>query len=410
MKKYFLYSITIMVFSSLMFAACKKEYRIKEKEADDKLITINVSNVDQLYAAVNDPANAKKRIVLAPGTYILNASFPNGGRLELQEDMELQGKNGHPDQVIIDESSLPSASFSIPPIRTGGIRLGRGTNTLEWLTIKGSAAGLSVIDTDLPSTETYIKIFHVNIIGNGSSIGIDIRNVLPEEAGRKIYAELAHNDITGNTTLLGPGVEVQNSNGASGSLIKVNLKNNNIHGNRVGLGAFQNGASSSVINSRIEVTSYADRIEENGVGMYVGGGASQVPAAIVNGNTTIIEVHGSSIRNNNPVPLPAILRPDVPGFTPCGIYMFGGRSSNIQGNNKASDNTLRVSFWGSDIADNNLPHVLAFGAWCQPQALLAGTNNLVEVYLNGVSKKATVEATPSFPTEPAGTNMVNIFR
>jgi hypothetical protein len=42
--------------------------------------------------------------VLAPGTYILNASYPNAGRLELLENMELQGQPGQPEVVIIDAS------------------------------------------------------------------------------------------------------------------------------------------------------------------------------------------------------------------------------------------------------------------------------------------------------------------
>jgi hypothetical protein len=110
------------------------------------------------------------------------------------------------------------------------------------------------------------------------------------------------------------------------------------------------------------------------------------------------------------VPLPAHLRPDVIGFAPCGIYMFGGRSSHIQGTNKSSNNTLKVSFWGCNISDNSFPEILAFGAWCQPQALLAGTNNLVEIHFKGVSKQTVVTAVPSSPDEPAATNVVTIFR
>ena len=41
---------------------------------------------------------------------------------------------------------------------------------------------------------------------------------------------------------------------------------------------------------------------------------------------------------------------------------------------------------------------------------LAGTNNVVNIHLYGVSANATVNATSSLPGEPAGTNTVNIFR
>jgi len=54
---------------------------------------IEVSNVEQLYDAVNEPANAGATIVLAPGRYVLTkvkagvGTRPNNGRLELQTDM-----------------------------------------------------------------------------------------------------------------------------------------------------------------------------------------------------------------------------------------------------------------------------------------------------------------------------------
>ena len=408
--------------SLFILSACQKQ--IDQPENKNEIATfagsnaenakrINVSNIDQLYNEVNNPENAGGIIILKPGTYILSASYPNGGRLELQTDMSLQGQPGSPAKVIIDESSLPAASFTIPSVRTGGIRVGRGTNTLEWLTVNGgniSANPFSVIDTDLPSTETHIGIFHLNIFGNGNSIGVDIRNRRPEQAGRKIYADLEHNDITGVITFLGPAIEIQNANNASGSFISVNLLENYLHGNKVGVGAFNNGASSSVINSSIEVTSHADRIEENGVGLYLGGGLSQVATAFGSDNITIFEAHGSSIRNNNPVPMPPELLPNVSVYTPCGIYTFGGISTSVGGNNRSSNNTLKVSFWGCDISDNNSPDINVFGAWCLPQASLAGTNNLVEIHLNGNSANAIVAATPSVPAEAGGTNMVNIIR
>jgi hypothetical protein len=58
-----------------------------------KGFVIEVSNVEQLYDAVNEPANAGATIVLAPGRYVLTkvkagvGTRPNNGRLELQTDM-----------------------------------------------------------------------------------------------------------------------------------------------------------------------------------------------------------------------------------------------------------------------------------------------------------------------------------
>lgn len=61
---------------------------------------IYVSSVDELYAAVNNVNNAGAEVILAPGVYVLNASYPNGGRLELQTDMSLRGQAGQTDVVI----------------------------------------------------------------------------------------------------------------------------------------------------------------------------------------------------------------------------------------------------------------------------------------------------------------------
>jgi hypothetical protein len=40
----------------------------------------------------------------------------------------------------------------------------------------------------------------------------------------------------------------------------------------------------------------------------------------------------------------------------------------------------------------------------------AGTNNVVELYLRGLSAGGIVEAENSIPYEAAGTNVVNVYR
>jgi hypothetical protein len=88
------------------------------------------------------------------------------------------------------------------------------------------------------------------------------------------------------------------------------------------------------------------------------------------------------------------------------MYAVGGLS--IPGGS-TSNNKLSVKLWGCRFSDNNGSDIIAFGAFSS-SAIPAGTNNTTEIYLQGVSKKALVMATPSFPTEPAGTNIVNIIR
>ena len=93
---------------------------------------VHVSNLDELYAAVNNSENAGTEVILAPGIYVLNSSYPNAGRLELQTDMALKGQNGDPDAVFIDQSSLPVTSLVLSVGgRTGGIRMGREQTLLN---------------------------------------------------------------------------------------------------------------------------------------------------------------------------------------------------------------------------------------------------------------------------------------
>src|SRR5688572_27443064 len=98
-----------------------------------------VFNVDQLYAAINDPQNAGRQVVASPGVYMLSATDsngvprPNGGRLEFQEDMSLMGVAGDRSAVVINGINLPSSSLAGGLVPLGAIRLGRGRNSVEWL-------------------------------------------------------------------------------------------------------------------------------------------------------------------------------------------------------------------------------------------------------------------------------------
>jgi len=375
---------------------------------------VYVSNLDELYAAVNDPDNAGTDVILAPGTYVLSASYPNGGRLELQTNMSLSGQPGQIDAVLIDQSSLPSTSLVLTVGgRTGGIRMGKGTNSLEWLSLKGanvSANPFSVINTDLLSIETWINISHVKVDVNGCVIGINLRNRLAEHSGRKIYATLEDNEVLGAVNFNGLGIAAQIANGASGSFIKVNMRGNYIHGNKVGLLAFASAQTATVINSTIEIESTADRIEGNGCGIDFTGAVNQTTTTVANNNTAILKMYGSSISYNNPSGAPQLA--PVNGAFPGAMTLTAGYNSvnNIGGFDRASNNTMLVECTGCTISNNGSTDIYAYAAWCLPPCVLAGSNNIAELYLQGVSANAIVESAASVPTEPAGTNVLKIYR
>jgi hypothetical protein len=408
----------------LFITACQKDLR--EPNVQPELSTsannsnnqksgkkIYVSTLDALYTAVNDPGNLGAEVILAPGTYVLNANYPNGGRLELQTDMSLRGQPGNSDAVLIDQSLLNAGSYITPAASTGGIRLGRGSNSLEWLTVKGgtlSVNAFAVLAADLLSAETAIKISHVQVQGNGTRIGIDLRNRLAEHAGRKIYADIEHSEITGFTSSLGFALAVFNVNSAFGAEIRLNMRENYIHGNKIGLITNNGAFNRTMENGFIEITSQADRLENNGCALDPTGGGNQATTTFSNNNSTIVKMYGSKIRNNNPPGVPEVQ--PVNGALPGGVYAVGGFNSvnNSSGYNRASNNTMKLFFYGCDISNNNGTDIYAYGAWCFPAAVLAGTNNLLEIYLHGQSANATVSVTQSEPAEPAGTNVVNVYR
>jgi len=407
-----LFGITIFIFSS-----CKKEIdqHSNQQEISSAANRANnenriyVSDINQLYAAVNDPANTNSKIVLAPGTYILNPNHPNAGRIELLDNMELHGQPGHPEQVIIDASALPATSFNpplnFPTARTGAIRIGRGANTIEWLTVLGnsSQSALSVIDADLVSTPiARVRIAHC--IVSGGRIGINLRNPSTASNGRILEAEIADNEIKENLVEFGQGIELQNAAGANGAIIRVTLHGNYVHGNKVGMGAWNNNSVNTVTNSNsISIQSNGDRFHENGIGIFLNAGLNQGTTTTANENFLRLEAQGTSIKNNIGVPPPYLFNPAT-----CGIYAAGGLSLR-GGAADASKNRLEISLWGCSISGNQGRDITAYGAFSN-SAPLAGTYNVVNIHLHGVSTNATVNAMPSFPAETAGTNSVNIFR
>lgn len=423
MKKNAIIIVTIVI-NLLLFNSCQKAIDNPSVQAEEISLANNintqhtkkkvyVTSVDELYSAVNNPENTGTEVVLAPGSYLLNASYPNGGRLELQTDMTLRGQPGNSEAVLIDQSTLPAASYITSAASTGGVRLGRGTNGLEWLSIKGgtlSVNAFAVIAVDLASAETSVKISHVKVYSNGTRIGIDLRNRLPDHTGRKIYADLAHNEITGFTSSLGFALAVFNVNNAIGAVIKLNMKENYIHGNKIGLITNNGAFNRTMENGVIEITSQADRLQNNGCAIDPTGGGNQSPTTFANNNTTTIKMFGSTIRNNNPPGVPE-LQP-VNGALAGGVYAVGGFNSvnNITGYNRASNNKMKLEFYGCDISNNNGADIYAYGAWCFAAAVLAGTHNILDIYLHGISSNASVVVTQSEPAEPSGTNVVNVYR
>lgn len=423
MKKQLQYSALLILCTSILLISCQKEinHPVNNEElsssssnsnshrADNR---INVSDVAQLYAAINNPENAGSTIVLAEGTYLLSPNYPKSGRLELQHDMSLVGQRGHPGSVIIDVTNLPPSSLTLPPIppattspRVGAVRMGNGNNSIEWMTLQNDPAHSirSLIQTDIIATAvTQIRIVHCII--KGSSIGMSIINREPAANGRIIEAEIEDNEIMDNTLpQFGSGIQIQNSMGVSDAAIYATLKRNYIHGNKAGMLAF-NASSQRCI---VEIKSHNDILERNGLGLMFNGGFIENANNLALGNSLKFEAYSSAVRNNTGNPAPPF------SFPAAGVYAAGGEAMPpFAAAGTAHHNRLEISFNGCIIEDNTgSSQVNAYGGHSFHASLTpVGTNNATKIFLHGLSKQTTVSAVPSFPVEAEGTNTIAVYR
>jgi hypothetical protein len=365
---------------------------------------VNVSDVENLYKAVNSAVNAGATIVLAPNHYVLTklcpdgSMRPNGGRLELQANMSMSGVAGHPEDVVIDSSDPDkSPDFMLPNNlgNAGTIRIGRGVNAVEWLTVIGRAASAAGVQTDLGGGAAVLRIEHIN--SRNSVRGIDVRNLGPDGAGRSLLVDVGDNELFDNTASNGQGIRVLNSN-ADGASIVATLHGNRSHDNNSGFLVSNLGSS----HASIVVQSLDDSFEDNLVGGVIYGGLVMNAGTVANDNAVSVTMVGGTISGSH-----GTLPPQ--GFT-AGLNIVGGSYTNPESSLSTSRNAVQVTLSDVVFANNAAFDVAAWGAKA-PADLLAGTNNTVAVALLGASSTASV-APPiaSAPTEPAGTNRVAIAR
>lgn len=361
--------------------------RDKSNGSEEKVVA--VANIGELYAAVNDSDNAGTTLVIAPGVYMLsvndvaNRPRPNGGRLELQENMSLRGVVGDRSAVVINAGNLPASSSS----DSGVVRMGKGSNTLEWLTIRNAVSG-SNINTDLifPGT-AFIRIAHIS--SSGSPRGINIRNVGPEAANAVIDAEIIDNEVF-NTT---EAMRIVNQFGANGAVITARLSGNRIHNDIAGL-LVVNKLSDA---ASISVTSVDDQFYQNALGTSIIGGLSSgsTPA---NGNTITFTAKSTSFENND----------NGNFFDVGGLIIRGGE--NLSFPSGTSNNTVNVVLSACSIGRNQLMDLGAFGARSNPASIGApGTNNHVTLDISSAGRNRIRQVfANSIPDHPRLMNTVTV--
>lgn len=366
-------------------------------------IPLHISNVEELYSAINDASNAGASLELAVGTYMLSPTDPSGhprpkgGRLELQQNMSIVGVVGDRSSVVINAFNLPASSYlGVGP--SAALRTGNGTNAVEWLTVRDARFGQANIDTGLQAPGTaYIRIAHV--AATGSARGLNVLNFGPAASGETIEIDIIDNDFFENPFGVSEGMRIGNFQGATGATVNAWVEENRSWGNKQGRLIVNNRA----INSTVNVQSSGNRFFGNGAGTIVIGGLSSNNTT-ANGNTINFEAFGDHFIDNN-----GDTELDVGG-----LVIVGGENISIP--NGTNNNTVNVSLWGCRMAENNLFDLLGIGARSAPSSLGSpGVNNHVAITINGEGgnkgRWQPVEFfTDTIPSAASGTNSVTVIR
>lgn len=376
---------------------------------------IQISNVEELYSAVNDPGNAGATLVLGRGTYMLSAidvggvARPNGGRIQLQPNMSLLGVEGDRDAVVINAFNLPASSFPTTAngVATGpnaAVRMGLGHNSIEWLTVRDARNGQANIDTGLQpldSADTYIRVAHVT--STGSARGMNILNFGPQSSGQTIEADVIDSYFFDNVLGVSEGIRSGNFQGSVASTVSVRMSGNLSWGQKVGLSIENNTATNSTVN----VVSAGNRLYSNGVGTVIAGGITQ-GAARADGNTVNLEAHGDEFLDNT-------LDTD---FDHGGLVVVGSENASTTGGG-GDNNMVNIQLWGCRMQNNELWDLAVFGARSYPTNLLMdpslNQNNHVTIEMkgdgNGNGKWQPVQSfIDSIPSVPDYDNSVTIIQ
>jgi hypothetical protein len=319
---------------------------------------IQISNVEELYSAVNDPANTGATLVLTAGTYMLSATDlngaprPKGGRIELQMDMSIVGVEGDRDAVVINASALPASSFpqTVNGLATGpnaSVRMGFGHNSLEWLTVRDAINGQANIDTGLQSLDpgtAYFRVAHV--ASTGSTRGLNIQNFGPQTSGQTIEADITDCYFFNNNVTLSEGIRIGNFLGAQGSTVNVRMDGNVSWGQKMGRSIVNN----RTLNSMVSVVSSGNRFYDNGLGTFVFGGLSS-NGTRSDGNTIDFEAHGDQFIGNT----------RETEFDHGGLIVVGAENDSPTGGG-GSNNTVSVRLWGCRMSGNALHDLYGVGA------------------------------------------------
>ena len=398
-------------------------------------VVLNVSNLEGLYAAVNNPANTGAIVVLASGTYTLttkdpnNQPRPNGGRLVLQSGMALIGQNRY---VDFDNDGIwdprDDNNDGIPdtdPVR-GLIFADPASETIiDGVNISGNANAIpGAVRVGLDNRVEKLTVMNTNKINAGIDVNVvpaiggmraEIRDCLVENGRRGIRlfmaggsgsgidssAVLERNILRRNTGTFGFGVQIA-IQGASNSSWDVILRNNLLYANRWGL--FAGGEGSTNVNSH--VLSMRNLYRQNDLGLNIDAGRDAFPTLPGSNGSSI---HFTSVDDGI---FDNIGTSAVAGLGG-GVLAIAGLTTNA-GASLSSNNSLDLQFlgtrWHGNLQGASRRDLQVYGSLAA--AGLPGTNDTARVLIRqGTSDGAAgaFQFIDSQPGDPTNTDMVTII-
>jgi len=353
--------------------------------ADPNVREVAVSNIQQLYEAVNTPSALTTKVVLAPGDYYLDRNCgqncsAHSGRLELQENMLLCGPEGNAELAVIDASHLGIDELTTASgVLTGPIRVGSGDNTIEWLTVRKDLNGAGLIESDLDrsTNSAPIRIRVANSIIEDGQRGIDFRVLGKTNNDQYVTGEFVGNKMRNNTLGMGQGLRATINN-ATGVTMFLTLQDNTFDSNLAGI-----LASSQTSSNHILIYSSLDVFKNNGVGAWLIGGLGKngPNGEPSNSNLMFVADRDQFVNNNG---------------SRGGFYNVGGGVVGIGGGKGSSGNRARLEFFNTEFFES-APYVSAFG-YSDAPSITAGTNNVLELGFDPAVAPGFVAETQSMPS------------
>jgi hypothetical protein len=382
--------------------------------ADAKTI-VAITNVDALYDAVNNPANANAELRIARGSYLLSeqrslsdgslVARPNDGRLVLQQGMDLVGENqyllvtGRPQardvrgetfadpatETILDGSDLKGGEgspFGSPAIIVAGVG-----NTIRGLTVRSNSAAAAAILVDQPEAAGMTLTVTDCILEGGRDGGARGVLIVHDFAdGMATTVTLARNVIRHHRKALGFGVQVLRIGTSSDSFL-INVDHNLIYDNEAG--AFFPNLGDSRDTATV-VNSFGNIYRNNRYGFFIIGGRDFPLGAGSMRNQVFVDSSDDAFVSNH----------DGVGVGSGGGIQAIAALRNKGDSTETSENLVHLNLMGTQFINDGGPQngvlqtldqrtlprndLEIYGALSFASGQSAGVNNRVEVLMTGL--------------------------